>query len=1216
MKYFWKVYKGVPNFDDDVVDFTDKVIIPIFLEPTLDETLEAGQVTLDTLDIAKPFAPKTKFRIERYSTKDYSDNPKAYDLIVASDQVEKYPTTPAKYCHRVHLISPAAALQGVHIDNISLTYETRDQTLNYKTLLSPDAAIDIISQGQNAISNSRRPSGGSIEQQTNSFGDKFWAANTYDFYENIVSRQQSFANHFSYKWDNSSLNNIRKYGNIFMANTIKFDIPKCYCYFMEVANYETLLFEMPTRTTVKRRTLLNGVYVDGSEETVTTLDFNPTGIQSRNDEVMYNKDGLVGFRKYINITRDRTGLITSLFSDGDSPGNSWLTTYPAIINTVDTSHTNRELTFITDTLPRIETDKGYSYEYNIYTGINSYQQGSVRRSYTAYEYVGNFTSNGPFYNRTQTLTDFGGSDIQDALFTQFQIKCIAEYKSTWLDFLVKPAKYSAFNLLRKALLTVDSHLIDNTIFGLDEQYDADGKDISIASQYMLGVHPEWVLPLKQTNIYETIFEQKNLWEVLTQLGYYLHAIPKIIFNDGTYPFDNEYILTFTKLGEPIVSTKTSDKLTVFSSSNINDFFTQFDSYVSVFYSPLNEIDEYLTVKTSDSSFLISNDTAELRTKYNILEIVEFDIAYNEVTQLAKQYIFEKTVYDILPTRENVLPGKHSAVYYNMGSNKILGFQYAAVRDDGSTMPSALKSICQKLGFGDNIKFLDLVFHVKYKLQDSLRITTVRPEISDFMRIGRKDKYPHHEQYFSQQDKIVDSERFTENLFGKLLKIANDIVQIQEYIPDGNEREVGELVEIDGSPYYVSKCENEYHDESILQKVTYSKNFNQLSQIVTIPSEPRFYEISERSMIRREVRILEFFNIANDITKFNNKPPEYLRDWQELLANLLFGGTVYSHIVGNDVVPANDPHKKKLPQLPNFAYTNFAADDYRTHLKYDGVSIVDKDKLFPSNETKIIDEDGQQVTYPKESTDNRGVITPLSIYPLKNSIVFEWDMDDNFKAGDATIPAYNADSVDDSSYVTMQPVRYCDAMGKADLLKFILFRKTDWSKSQLLRLPYADANDFIPEMSGSFAAVPEPYSLGLDKDNREALSFNYQVIMTGGNDFILFRNLFEAKNRRLRLAILDQEINQFSDSSHIDFANVLVDNVPFSIIGYKTSAGAQEILAIVIDSSDIEVDTIKIKALCFYDADVAGFRYPTIVKRVDGTTYDDLIYIHPLFNTFT
>ena len=260
-----------------------------------------------------------------------------------------------------------------------------------------------------------------------------------------------------------------------------------------------------------------------------------------------------------------------------------------------------------------------------------------------------------------------------------------------------------------------------------------------------------------------------------------------------------------------------------------------------------------------------------------------------------------------------------------------------------------------------IKFNDLRFRVKYRTQDNARITQTRPDIENFMKNSAFEKYPHHEQFYGQQDKIVDSERFSANLFGRLIRVGNGIFERQEYAEIGVERESGDLVTINNEPYYVTATENEYYPDAIFQKVTYSKNFNQLANIVTIPSEPRFYEISERSKVRREVRMLEFLRLSSTPNSADTAP-RFLNDttWRDFIKRLIF-------------------NKDKVT-LPNYAWTRFKADK----LRHTNSSIVTPvEKLFPSS---LIDRSTADIKPENQAT------TPIALcrfaLSFENGIVFE------------------------------------------------------------------------------------------------------------------------------------------------------------------------------------------------------------------------------------
>ena len=113
--------------------------------------MDTGEIILDGMPIEtkKAFPPKTKFRLERYVNADFSDTPKGYDLIVEHDDVEELVGVEGICTHRIHLIEASAVAQGMHVDNIALTYELQDVNLNYKTTqTNDDKAISDVSPTQ------------------------------------------------------------------------------------------------------------------------------------------------------------------------------------------------------------------------------------------------------------------------------------------------------------------------------------------------------------------------------------------------------------------------------------------------------------------------------------------------------------------------------------------------------------------------------------------------------------------------------------------------------------------------------------------------------------------------------------------------------------------------------------------------------------------------------------------------------------------------------------------------------------------------------------------------------------------------------------------------------------------------------------------------------------------------------------------------------------
>ncbi|MCL2556593.1 MAG: hypothetical protein FWE03_06240 [Firmicutes bacterium] len=148
MRYEYKFYLWENGAKS--TDYSSHIAQPLFTEDRLDETLNSGQVVLESmpLESKKPFPPKTKFRLEQLDglAIDEDGNEisedrrilKAWDFVVEHDDVEE---EECRCVHRVHLIEPSAVAQGMHCDNFALTYELQDVTMNYRTTQSTEVLV-------------------------------------------------------------------------------------------------------------------------------------------------------------------------------------------------------------------------------------------------------------------------------------------------------------------------------------------------------------------------------------------------------------------------------------------------------------------------------------------------------------------------------------------------------------------------------------------------------------------------------------------------------------------------------------------------------------------------------------------------------------------------------------------------------------------------------------------------------------------------------------------------------------------------------------------------------------------------------------------------------------------------------------------------------------------------------------------------------------------
>lgn len=1185
MKFYYKVFlveNGVKT-----LSFDNYLIAPIFVDQKVDETVGGGEIVLEMLPQQLPFRPKTKFIIERYADSSFTTLLKDWHFVVEKDEVESYVGVSGKFTHRVSLSDPCVVTQNMHCDNFALTYELQDCDMNYRTTRTETTPITnsyVISGTYDGSATHKKNLTSGYDAPLTGGGGTLGS--------NSVTGE--LLNKYKYVWKTNQSGGVDELKLNISGDTshhISFRVPTLWCYGATNSGWQEL-FQMNTYTYVEEIHRKNGAVV--GTRTVASLYSGATSLADQNNDYCQVSGGKARLRAVQTWDwRDESGPISSM--------DSIFTTMPNIIAEAKLSNANNQIEFDTLALGVSAVVNGETVEYKIISTPDSTYQSGMYSGYSAdYVYretmdmVGLMT----IYHKRSYCHDYktviqASSISIEATFTCTDLGQNVEGG----PFLVKGVKYSAYDLLRKALLTCDTHIIDNATTSLDEVDNLSQAQLSLSYPIIVDeriIDPEidWVARLKTAKIYETVFEQKNLWEVLLQIGYYLHAIPYLRFSmDGT----DRFILSFKQLGKTKEATRKNDdssKLTIFSSQNLSEYFAQVDSYVTNMFSPKNLVDEWVVPKSNDSSMLVSNDTAELQLSYPITEIdkIEMSIGDGQLHDITA-YVFEKSIYDIL-TSENpdqVIPAKGAALYYTLGDNKIQGLTYVPASVDPGDARTALKTILSKLGYNydifHNAKFNELKFHIRYRTQDSLRVTCFRPDIADYMKNSALEKYPHHEQFFGQQDKIIDSERFTANQWGRLIRSGNEIYQRQEIVVDGDEKEAGDLFEINGEAYYVTSVENEFYPEMTCQKVTYSKNFNQISQVVTIPSEPRFYEVSERSKIRREVRIQDFFALTTAVPA-EASDPHYLSptNWKDFMAQLLFN--------------------KTEPILPNYAWTRFMADRKRTHR-------TDWNKLFPSSE---IDRTDPNAIRPVSASDHTDVIVPLLHFPVHSGIVFEWDMEDNFKAGDFIDTNVSRDN---GAYIAQQAMRYCDVLGRADLMRFKLFYKQSWTHTQAQQLPKAI---ITPTNAESVAAVQgnETTAIALDKDNREALSFNYQINLlhrpseSNGEDFITFPNLFGPKDSELYCALIDSTVSMFDENFSISAATKIADKVAY------TFNNDNSYIQIDFDRT-LDIDLSKVKAIVMYtevpEGERRGDRVTYIAKNVSKTADEhklDSWYISSVF----
>ena len=342
MRYYYRFFLWENGSKS--TEYTNYLITPIFYEDRLNEELDTAEVILDSMptSLKTPFPPKTKFRIERYKTENCSDIPKTWDMVVEHDDVEEYASLPEICCHRISLIEASVIAQGIHVDNIALTYELQDVTTKYKTYSSDTTKIvaNIQNGGYNYIVHEK------TYEDTNEGGVG----------SSISSRVAKFKNSYAYLWDEEDVNLLNQLNlnlEISQNHDISFRIPRLYCYGSSNGQeFDKQLFQMNTICNIYRYETQNGNIINSTKTLVFTQQDGPTNIAVANDDWYYS-DGEIAALRIINTAGQPSNSTT--FED------LYLTANPI----AQIGNYNGVVSFATSNLSDSEIENGKGYKYFI-----------------------------------------------------------------------------------------------------------------------------------------------------------------------------------------------------------------------------------------------------------------------------------------------------------------------------------------------------------------------------------------------------------------------------------------------------------------------------------------------------------------------------------------------------------------------------------------------------------------------------------------------------------------------------------------------------------------------------------------------------------------------------------------------------------------------------------------------------------------------------------
>lgn len=1003
------------------------------------QEIDATEITLMGIDRKEEFTPSTKFIIDITENDEIvsfpNGNPMTLHREVSNDFVSQPIIEDENYFkHEISLCEPSVNFQHRIVDNIAITYKLKDVSLD--TL-----------QGFNI----RQPA---VFNNENGY---FVPPETFGYNRRLNEANQRSGKYLTYELDNADIKGA--YFDISISSDTQYIPITKFTEDQGVYKSKIILPHLKIMGGVTQTK--NFQYIGDASYSYEVLEYNEddtfNGV-AISGNIITNTDF-----SQINPEQIRAGQITTsgnlhygLDLYVDEYGKEWLIessegSYSAISG-IGRYYIRKYSDTTIQTLPTYETpefevkvNKKYIISFKLFEfddnvvqkstaiGVHPiYKSKTVGRWLSETRNIGYSTSvtatsvilSPNVYNGTKEYFIYNENDVR--------------------KLLTSAQPYSVLYFLQKAILNSgDYNKLPDIATGELNYTDSDGTYSYNAPIY---IDEAFITELSQTNIVENFYNQKNLWEIFIEAGYYIHAIPEIRFGAN-----NKYVLTFNRLGETKETEGVSTPMAIYNFRGIDDYIAETDSYVANMVQLGGYRDEWLPIKSSDENFLVNNEVAEIVASSNIIELLGVQFRANktlsfqlegsqyltinegETTKLvgdvgyskdkdATQYIYEENVYKILDNTPNIFPNKGVSLYYRNGTNKIIGCNYRLPTQNSGELYGdyALKKVifCAFLGnypilparesstrYWSQIKVNDFSVRLIYRTKGTVRQSHARPDLRKYLLASKFDNVPTHRQFNNQQDILVDSEKFGSNMYGTLIRTGNTNYKKQEWVSSPTElKHKGEICKINDEIYYVAKVLNIYYTDHIESMVEYSKDYNQLSKVIGIPSEPRFYEISEQSLIQREKSI-------ND----------------------------YLYINTTNVFGVSDSYLQQMAHLQKLMFTAGNIDFARY-----GVLVFKGDK-----------DNGARTSTFGVSDFYKEIICPLNAYSSGTTLTYELDTADNFSAGDKVVKPQDAYSITttDGAYKSLQAVQYTDKYGKATLLDFfILDNITPFTTTEIQNLP--------------------------------------------------------------------------------------------------------------------------------------------------------------------
>lgn len=577
---------------------------------------------------------------------------------------------------------------------------------------------------------------------------------------------------------------------------------------------------------------------------------------------------------------------------------------------------------------------------------------------------------------------------------------------------------------------------------------------------------------------EFSFTNCTLWDALSQVGGYIHAIPRLVPLSTTD--DTHYKVTFDKLGGSEQAPAMPPMIYQDSTIDSNEWCGKITSPAQNLCNTTDEGgaitefgNDYITVRTEDGNIEINGDNVLIRTSLPIQQLIKLECGFipdynsgNTPVGDITAYAYEDAEYSVLSSYwGTAYPySKAWALRWKQGGNIIDGLTF---KQEGQTSVSEafnntaiVNIINAKTGIG--LKPIDtsngewyrrLAFKVTYVPIATARVEAVKPVLTDGGETSNALVY-------NQGANVAETSFYGEKMRGAIARLGQDVEQRTYDIKTYSQMpKVGQI--LDGK--YIATVDAEYDITRIRITVTLAKNFNQLSQFVGLNSNYRLYDISEKQSVERHIQYAE---------------------------RIIVGKSAYASRYsyqsnGNTVVDTHNTILRyfTLMMKRTFDRGAWSADESDYVINKIMCAFVSFDKFNASD----------------------GILMPVVAFPFGNSICFNISFYDNYGAGFQS----SNDFENEKNKATQRLVPYTDVYGEFSKMSLFMSdnawtpsfnEQKDGGKAML----YPEGTLFSKYGFTTLEATGnlDDYALKIDKDSREQIDFSYQVHYVSDSDDII------------------------------------------------------------------------------------------------------------------